>query len=59
MAPGSANISKADDAADKADITSKAEDVMTYYIQPTISMSENSAVYQFLSKLQNFQTLKL
>ena len=43
--PGDAEISKADDAADKADITIKAEDFMTYYIQPTISMSENSAVY--------------
>jgi hypothetical protein len=57
--PGSAEISKADDAADKADITITAEDFMTYYIQPTISMSENSAVYLKIGKLQNFQTLKL
>jgi hypothetical protein len=43
--PGEANISKADDAADAADITIKAEDFYTYYIQPTISVSENSAVF--------------
>jgi len=43
--PGEAEISKADDAADAADITIKAEDFYTYYIQPTISVSENSAVF--------------
>ena len=43
--PGSAEISKADDAANAADITIKAEDFRTYYIQPTISVSENSAVF--------------
>ena len=48
--PGSANISKADDAANAADITIKAEDFTTYYIQPTISMSENSAVFLKLGK---------
>jgi opacity protein-like surface antigen len=50
--PGSAEISKADDAANKADITIKAEDFMTYYIQPTISMSENSAVYLKLGNVE-------
>ena len=48
--PGEANISKADDAADAADITIKAEDFYTYYIQPTISVSENSAVFVKLGK---------
>ena len=43
--PGEAEISKADDAADAADITIKAEEFYTYYIQPTISVSENSAVF--------------
>jgi hypothetical protein len=43
--PGSAEISKADDAADAADITINAEDFFTVYIQPTISVSENSAVF--------------
>ena len=43
--PGSAEISKADDAANAADITIKAEDFITYYLQPTISVSENSAVF--------------
>ena len=43
--PGSAEISKADDAADKADITIKAEDFRTFYLQPTISVAENSAVF--------------
>ena len=43
--PGSANISKADDAANAADITIKAEDFRTYYIMPTISVADNSAVF--------------
>ena len=43
--PGEAEISKADDAADAADITIKAEEFYTYYLQPTISVSENSAVF--------------
>ena len=43
--PGEAEISKADDAADAADITIKAEEFYTYYIQPTISVSENSAIF--------------
>ena len=48
--PGEAEISKADDAADAADITIKAEDFYTYYIQPTISVSENSAVFLKVGK---------
>ena len=43
--PGEAEISKADDAADAADITIKADEFYTIYIQPTISVSENSAVF--------------
>jgi opacity protein-like surface antigen len=43
--PGEADIGKADDAANAADITIKAEEFYTYYIQPTISVSENSAVF--------------
>ena len=45
MTPGEAEISKADDAADAADITIKAKDFLSYYIAPSISVSENSAVF--------------
>ena len=43
--PGEAEISKADDAADAADITIKAEEFYSYYISPSVSVTENSAVF--------------
>ncbi len=43
--PGKAEISKHDDAADAADIKVKAEDFETYYIAPSVAVSETSALY--------------
>jgi len=40
-----ATISKGDDAADAADVTLKAEDFVTIYLQPTVTVSDTSAVY--------------
>ena len=45
MTPGEAEISKADDAADVADITVKASDFYTYFISPGFAVTENSALY--------------
>ena len=38
-------VLKADDAADGADVTLTTSDHLTYYIQPSISVYDNSAIY--------------
>jgi hypothetical protein len=43
--PGKTEISKHDDAADTADVKVKAEDFETYYIAPSIAVSETSALF--------------
>lgn len=43
--PGEADLAKADDAADAADITVKADEFYTFFVQPTISVTDNSAVF--------------
>ena len=45
VSPGSAAISHADDAADAADVRVEASDFETYYIAPSIAVSESSALY--------------
>jgi len=43
--PGKAEISSHDDAADAADVKVKAEDFETWYIAPSVAVSETSALY--------------
>ena len=43
--PGSASIVNANDADDAADITVDAEEFYTYFIQPTVSVTDNSAIF--------------
>jgi len=45
MDPLSANITKANDAADEADMKINLEDLKTFYVQPSFSFSETSMVY--------------
>jgi len=43
--PLAANITKANDAADEADMKINIEDLKTFYVQPSFSFSESSMVY--------------
>ena len=43
--PGSASILNANDADDAADITVDAEEFYSFFIQPTISVTDNSAIF--------------
>ena len=43
--PGKANIGKADDAADAADITLEADNFMNYYIAPALMVSESTSLF--------------
>jgi hypothetical protein len=43
--PGEAEIGKADDAVDAADIKAFADKFVTYYIQPTIAVNDNASFF--------------
>tara|TARA_B100000767_G_C19688907_1_gene503056 strand:+ start:308 stop:976 length:669 start_codon:yes stop_codon:yes gene_type:complete len=43
--PGEAKLGKADDAANASDIDIKADQFYTYYIQPSVMVSDNTAVF--------------
>jgi hypothetical protein len=42
---GTAKLAESDDSAHEAEITIEARDAETYYIQPSISLFDNSAMY--------------
>ncbi len=43
--PGEVTVGKADDAANAADVTLKADEFITLYIQPSMMVSDNTALF--------------